>query len=297
MLNDLPVDIDVIDEINISCLDPVLKNYAFSSFFLTRLLDKTMKENNELKKENAKYKAQLEEYAQLKKCFDELKKSLDEMGGMPDDSPVLDIDIQKAEGETSTLKEEGFMAQNRDDMEALCKENLSDEGAPDADLLLDSDEPVLDSGDISLSDEISADLDVSEDGEASADADILASLGEDVQIDPSLLEGIDAEPMSDDELLKTLGEVTSDEEIADVNALLESVEGLADLEASDTLTESGDTSILEGLEDLANAEGLETSEASDETAILEGLEALAEEPVAEVPVEEAVPEVAEVPAE
>ena len=52
MLNDLPVDMEVLEELNISCLDPMLKDYVFSSFFLARLLDKTLKEKNELAKEN-----------------------------------------------------------------------------------------------------------------------------------------------------------------------------------------------------------------------------------------------------
>ena len=60
------------DKIDISSLDPVLKNYVFSSYFMSRLIDRTVKENDELKLENARLKAEIGEYAGLKQKFDEL---------------------------------------------------------------------------------------------------------------------------------------------------------------------------------------------------------------------------------
>ena len=83
MLNDLPVDMEVLEELNISCLDPMLKDYVFSSFFLARLLDKTLKEKNELAKENESLKAKIGDYDNLKRTFEELKKTLDAMSDVP----------------------------------------------------------------------------------------------------------------------------------------------------------------------------------------------------------------------
>ncbi len=79
MLHDLPTDIDVLDNLDISNLDPMLKNYVFSSYFITRLVNKTLEENKRLKGEVATLKAQLAECEEIKKKFETIRKCLDSM--------------------------------------------------------------------------------------------------------------------------------------------------------------------------------------------------------------------------
>ncbi len=117
MLNDLPVDINVLEELNISCLDPMLKDYVFSSFFLARLIDKTQREKNELLQENARLKAKLEEYEHLKKCFEALKKTIDELGDTDKFSGLKDFEIKETNG-APDLRPLGFMGRNRQELEA-----------------------------------------------------------------------------------------------------------------------------------------------------------------------------------
>ena len=127
MLNDLPKDIEIFDELNISCLDPVLKDYVFSSFFFARLLNKTMKEKEELKAENTKLKAQLEECAELKKKFEELKSYIDKMGELPDTKDVF-VDFDK---HSSNIHENaggnGFMERTRNGLSEMekCEPDVS----------------------------------------------------------------------------------------------------------------------------------------------------------------------------
>ena len=80
MLNDLPADIDVLDNVDISNLDPMLKDYVFSSFFLARMLQKTLDENKRLKAEIEDLKAQIEDFEGIKDKFDELRAILDGLG-------------------------------------------------------------------------------------------------------------------------------------------------------------------------------------------------------------------------
>lgn len=119
MLNDLPADIDVIDELDISKFEPVIKNYVFSSYFFASLLEKTLKENKELKKENATLKARLDECAQLKAKFEELKQVLDAMG---DVSSVTIPDSEPDKPVSRTQSGElGFMASTKAELENLAE--------------------------------------------------------------------------------------------------------------------------------------------------------------------------------
>lgn len=121
MINDLPSNAEAFGELNIDCLDPVLKDYVFSSFFLTRLVEKTMREKNELEKENMRLKAQLEEYAVLREKFNEIKATIDKLGSLaPSEMKFESNDSSASIFENSPeFQDEGFIKRNRDNLEKI----------------------------------------------------------------------------------------------------------------------------------------------------------------------------------
>lgn len=121
MINDLPSNAEAFGELNIDCLDPVLKDYVFSSFFLTRLVEKTMREKNELEKENIRLKAQLEEYAVLREKFNEIKATIDKLGSLaPSEMKFESNDSSASIFENSPeFQDEGFIKRNRDNLEKI----------------------------------------------------------------------------------------------------------------------------------------------------------------------------------
>lgn len=248
MLNDLPADMEVLEELNISCLDPMLKDYVFSSFFLARLLDKTLKEKNELAKENEALKAKIGDYDNLKRTFEELKKTIDAMGSGPvaSDEPVM------SEGaEAPDMKPLGFMGRNRQELEGMLEGTEgaatdTDELASSVEALLNNmdgaaeiplgEEPSL--GDVALGDvaldgvaleEVSLDAGAPAEEAAASDEDLLKALADAPVEEVSLAtEGGENLEASVDELLSVLdmpaeevpADISVDELVAGAEAIL-----------------------------------------------------------------------------
>ncbi|MCR5721580.1 MAG: hypothetical protein K6G72_04485 [Lachnospiraceae bacterium] len=311
MLNDLPADMEVLEELNISCLDPMLKDYVFSSFFLARLLDKTLKEKNELAKENEALKAKIGDYDNLKRTFEELKKTIDAMGGGPaaSEEPVM------TEGaEAPDMKPLGFMGRNRQELEGMLEGTEeavanTDELASSVEALLNNmdgaaeiplgEEPSLGDvalGDVTLGDvaleEVSLDAGAPAEEAVVSDEDLLKALAdapvEEVSLEAEGGENLDA---SVDELLSGLADMPAEEvpaeEIAadiDIAALASETEALLnEAAAAADVAEASPEEIAAAMEALA---GAEVAVEEPEPAV----EAAAEpEPVPE-PVAEAAPE-------
>lgn len=296
MLNDLPADMEVLEELNISCLDPMLKDYVFSSFFLARLLDKTLKEKNELAKENETLKAKLGDYDNLKRTFEELKKTIDALGGGPaaSEEPVM------TEGaEAPDMKPLGFMGRNRQELEGMLE--VTEEAAADTDELASSVEALLNNmdgaaeiplgeepslGDVALGDVTLGDValeEVSLDGGAPAeeavvsDEDLLKALAdapvEEVSLETEGGENLEA---SVDELLSGLADMPAEEVPADISV----DELVAGAEA--ILGETGEEAAIveEPVEAVAQEPVIEEATVVEEAPV----EAVAEEPAAEEPV-------------
>lgn len=307
MLNDLPADMEVLEELNISCLDPMLKDYVFSSFFLARLLDKTLKEKNELAKENEALKAKLGDYDNLKRTFEELKKTIDAMGGGPvaSDEPVM------CEGaEAPDMKPLGFMGRNRQELEGMLEG--TEEAVTDTDELASSVEALINNmdgaaeiplgeepslGDVALGDvaldgvaleEVSLDAGAPAEEAAASDEDLLKALAdvpaEEVSLEAEGGENLEA---SVDELLSGLADMPAEEVPADISV----DELVAGAEA--ILGETGEAAAI-----AEEAVAVEEPVVEEVPVVEEApVEAVAEEPVAEeAPVEAVVEEpVAEEP--
>lgn len=297
MLNDLPADMEVLEELNISCLDPMLKDYVFSSFFLARLLDKTLKEKNELAKENEALKAKLGDYDNLKRTFEELKKTIDAMGGGPaaSDEPVM------SEGaEAPDMKPLGFMGRNRQELEGMLEG--TEEAVTDTDELASSVEALLNNmdgaaeiplgeepslGDVTLGDvaldgvaleEVSLDAGAPAEEAAASDEDLLKALAdapaEEVSLEAEGGENLEA---SVDELLSGLADMPAEEVPADISV----DELVAGAEA--ILGETGEAAAI-----AEEAVAVEEPVVEEVPVVEEApVEAVAEEPVAvEAPAEE-----------
>lgn len=126
MLNDLPSDIEILDNLDISGFDPMLKDYVFSSFFLARLVNKTMEENKHLKLENATLKAQLEECAGMKAKLEALKSYIDGLGDLSAPGAFTAEFGDKPEKAENPDKPAGFFEGNRENL----KDMLEEEGEP-----------------------------------------------------------------------------------------------------------------------------------------------------------------------
>lgn len=299
MLNDLPADMEVLEELNISCLDPMLKDYVFSSFFLARLLDKTLKEKNELAKENEALKAKIGDYDNLKRTFEELKKTIDAMDG----GPVASEEPVMTEGaEAPDMKPLGFMGRNRQELEGMLEG--TEEAAADTDELASSVEALLNNmngaaeiplgeepsleevalGDVTLGDVAleEAGLDAGAPAEEAvvSDEDLLKALAdapvEEVSLEADGGENLEA---SVDELLSGLADMPAEEVPADISV----DELVAGAEA--ILGETGEAAAIaeEPVEAVAEEPVIEEATVVEEAPV----EAVAEEPVAEeVPAEE-----------
>ena len=121
MLNDLPSDIEIMDNLDISDFDPMLKDYVFGSFFLAKLINKAMKENKELLAENAELKLQIKELAEIKKRFDTVKEVL---SGVPEGGPSAAFLDGLAES-MPDLESIGFVGRNKEDLQELLNESNS----------------------------------------------------------------------------------------------------------------------------------------------------------------------------
>ena len=135
MLNDLPADIEVLDNLDISKLDPMMRDYVFSSYFLARLITKTTDENKALKRENAALRAQVEECAELKKRIDALKTIIDEVGELRIPEAAAAVPEEAPAAEAEEPRSDGFMAVNRANIRAMAEQAESEIAAvpaPDA---------------------------------------------------------------------------------------------------------------------------------------------------------------------
>ena len=309
MLNDLPVDMEVLEELNISCLDPMLKDYVFSSFFLARLLDKTLKEKNELAKENESLKAKIGDYDNLKRTFEELKKTLDAMS----DVPHMDDVVAGSEGvEAPDMKPLGFMGRNRQVLEEALGEEGELDLSGDLGLSAGEAEAVTDTDDLAASVEalLSADESVALEAGAEevSDSDIAAALEglgdlatEEVAVDAGL-EGLGdiavdetatVEEAVADVDLGALGDIATEEIPADVN-----LEGLGDIAVEDVNLDAAladiavEEPVAEEAAAVADAEVNLEALAAETEALLGGAEEVAEaEAVAEaVPEDIVIPE-------
>lgn len=265
MINDLPSNAEAFDELNIDCLDPVLKDYVFSSFFLTRLVEKTMREKNELEKENIRLRAQLEGYAVLREKFNEIKATIDKLGSLAPSEEKPESSDPKVSlfNNSPEFQDEGFIKRNRDNLEKIANEDSSVtvqtpseeiekivEAAPVQEEEITFETPV--------SDEALPEPLAEETAEASTE-EIAAALAD--------LEGFSNEEMPAEE--------ASAEEIAAALAELESVE-TAELSIGDEVEEPSADELAAALADLG-----EITESV--------VEEVAEEPVAEEPLPEPEP--------
>ena len=259
MLNDLPADMEVLEELNISCLDPMLKDYVFSSFFLARLLDKTLKEKNELAKENEALKAKIGDYDNLRRTFEELKKTIDAMGGGPvaSDEPVM------SEGaEAPDMKPLGFMGRNRQELEGMLEG--TEEAVTDTDELASSVEALLNNMD----------------GAAEIPLGEEPSLG-DVALGDVALDGVALEEVSLDAGAPAEEAAASDEDL---------LKALADMPAEEVPADISVDELVAGAEAILGETGEAAAIAEEAVAVEEPVaeeapvEAVVEEPVAEEPV-------------
>ena len=296
MLNDLPADMEVLEELNISCLDPMLKDYVFSSFFLARLLDKTLKEKNELAKENEALKAKIGDYDNLKRTFEELKKTIDALGSGPvaSDEPVV------SEGaEAPDMKPLGFMGRNRQELEGMLEG--TEEAATDTDELASSVEALLNNMDgateIPLGEEPSlGDValgDVALDGVAPEEVslDAGAPAEEAAASDEDLLKALADAPVEEVSLATEGGENLE----ASVDELLS---GLADMSAEEVPADISVDELVAGAEAILGETGEAAAIAEEAVAVeVPVVEEAPVEAVAEAPAVEEVPVAVEAPAE
>lgn len=303
MLNDLPADMEVLEELNISCLDPMLKDYVFSSFFLARLLDKTLKEKNELAKENEALKAKIGDYDNLKRTFEELKKTIDALdgGSVASEEPVM------SEGaEAPDMKPLGFMGRNRQELEGMLEG--TEEAATDTDELASSVEALLNNmdgaaeiplgeepslGDVALDgaalEEVSLDAGAPAEEAAASDEDLLKALAdapvEEVSLETQGGENLEA---SVDELLSGLADMPAEEVPADISVdeLVAGAEAiLGETGEAAAIAEEAVAVEVPGVEEAPAVEEVPVEAVAEEPVVEEApVEAVAEEPVAEEPV-------------
>ena len=119
MLNDLPSDIEIMDNLDISDMDPMLKDYVFGSFFLAKLIDKAMKENKALLAENAELKLQIRELSEIKKRFDTVREVL---SGVPEGGPSAEF-LDGLAGSMPDIESIGFVGRNKENLKELLDES------------------------------------------------------------------------------------------------------------------------------------------------------------------------------